>query len=97
MWRTDMWSKIKEATTALFGHGHVEFLEMGKAIVGVANADQGFKDPRLIQLFDVLQEGLPQGGVLSIHHRQPQVIFIAGTDRRLVSQIELQRGFREAA
>lgn len=97
MWRTDMWSKIKEATTALFGHGHVEFMEMGKAIVGVANADQGFKDPRLIQLFDVLQEGLPRGGVLSIHHRQPQVIFIAGTDRRLVSQIELQRGFREAA
>ncbi len=97
MWRTDMWAKSKEATTALFGRGHVEFLELGKAIVGEAHSEQGFKDPRLLQLFDVLQEGLPRGGVLSIHHRQPKVVFIAGVDRRLVAQIEMQRGFREAA
>lgn len=92
-----MWDKIKEATTALFGLGQIEFVEMEKAIIGETIADLGFKDPRVVQLFDALQDGLPQGAVLSIHNRQPKVVFIAGVDRSLVSQLELQHGYREAA
>ncbi len=94
---TEMWNRIKESATTLFGCGQVEFTEQESFIIGEARVDQGFKDPRLFLLFEVLQEGLPKGGVVSIHRQQPKVIFIAGADKRIVSEVETQRGFREAA
>lgn len=92
-----MWAKIKEAAISLLGQHRITFAETTNSLVGEAECATGFSDPAMMNFLEVIHDNIPKGCVFSLYNRKPQIVFIAGTSRDVVSEVEEERGLGIAA
>lgn len=92
-----MWAKIKEAAISLLGQQRITFTETTNSLVGEAECDSGLSDPAMMDFLEVIHDNIPKGCVFSLYNRKPQIVFIAGTSREVVSEVEVELGLGVAA
>ena len=92
-----MWAKIKEAAISLLGKHRITFAETPNSLVGEAVSDSGLSDPAMMEFLEVIHDNMPKGCFFSMYNRKPQIVFIAGISRDVVTEVEEERGLRIAA